>query len=154
MAVRTNSYGIRLIALLEGAKGAVVFLTGFGLLGFIHRDLHAAAVRLVELLHVNPARQSAALFIDAVSHVTNHQLQLFAVIALGYSLLRFAEAWGLWRRRWWAEWFGLVSGGAYLPLELLELYREVTWPRMTLFLVNLAVVAYLAFFVHQRRREH
>lgn len=154
MAARTHFDGIRMVACIEGAKGAVVFLTGFGLLGFIHHDLHAAAVRLVELLHVNPARHSAALFIDAVSRVTDHQLQLLAAGALGYSLLRFAEAWGLWRRRRWAEWFGLVSGGAYLPLEIVELYREVTWPRLSLFLVNLAVVAYLAFVVRQRKRVH
>jgi len=36
-----------------------------------------------------------------------------AISALLYSVVRFIEAYGLWLLRPWAEWFGLLTGGAW-----------------------------------------
>ena len=61
-----------------------------------------------------------------------------------YALVRFVEAWGLWRRQAWAEWFGILSGSIYLPLEIFELSRGITSVRLTVLLINLAIVAWLS----------
>ena len=58
-----------------------------------------------------------------------------------YSTARFVEAYGLWRRRSWAEWFAVISGGIYVPIELYELAESVTWPKLVALAVNGAVVA-------------
>ena len=74
-----------------------------------------------------------------------------AVGALAYSTLRFFEAYGLWRERAWAEWLALISGAIYLPFEIFELARRPDWVRLLIFLVNLAVVLYMAFLRWQAR---
>src|SRR2546426_10052227 len=96
--------GIRAIALFEAAKGAVVLLAGFGLLGLLNRDVQAMAERFVKFTHLNPASKYPHIFLDAASRVTNAQLWLLAVGAAAYSIVRGFEAYGLWKGRAWAEW--------------------------------------------------
>lgn len=145
--------GLRVVSIFEATKGLLVLLTGFGVLAYIHKDLHLAAERLVRHFHLNPASRYPRIFIDLANHVTDGQLWVMALSALLYSLVRFVEAYGLWRQRHWAEWFGLLTGGIYIPLELFEITRGVTWPKVTLLIVNAGIVGYLSFIVYQARQK-
>lgn len=148
--------GLRVVALFEATKGALVLSVGFGLLAFIHKDLHLAAEQLVRHIHLNPARHYPQIFIDAANHVTDSRLLAMAVAALLYSVVRFVEAYGLWRQRQWAEWFALFTGGIYIPVEFYENLRGVTWPRATVLTVNAAIVMYMAYVLYRsgQRRKH
>ena len=44
--------GLRLIALLEGAKGTLVLLAGFGVLGLMHGNAQRSAEQLVRHFHL------------------------------------------------------------------------------------------------------
>ncbi|HSE14301.1 MAG TPA: DUF2127 domain-containing protein, partial [Candidatus Deferrimicrobium sp.] len=109
-----------MVAVFEGAKGGLVLVTGLGLLAFIHRDLHNAAEEVVRHFHLNPAHHYPRIFLDAAARVTDTQLWLLAFSALLYVVVRFIEAFGLWHRKLWAQWFGVLSGGIYIPVELFE----------------------------------
>ncbi len=145
--------GLRIVAIFEAAKGLLVLLVGCGLLAFIHRDLHYAAEQLVRHSHLNPASRYPQIFIDLASNVSDVQLWVMALSAALYSFVRFAEAYGLWHQRQWAEWFGLLTGGMYIPIELFELIRRITWPRVTVLSVNAAIVAYLAYILYSRQNR-
>ena len=144
--------GLRIVSLLEAAKGLLVLLTGFGLLTFIHKDLHLAAEQLVRHLHLNPASPYPQIFIDVATHVSDGQLWVMAFSALLYSVVRFIEAFGLWLQRQWAEWFGVLSGGIYIPVEIFEIMHGVTWPKVTVLIVNVGIVGYLAYALYQERQ--
>lgn len=144
--------GLRIVAMFEAAKGIIVLLAGFGVLSFIHKDLHLAAMQLVRVLHFNPAKHYPSIFIDAADRVTDLQLWMLALSALVYSAVRLAEAYGLWKQLLWAEWFGLLSGAMYIPIEVFEVSRELSWPRITVLVVNVGVVAYLADNLSKSRR--
>lgn len=124
-------------------------MTGFGLLSFIHKDLHCAAVQLVEHLHFNPARHYPRIFIDLAERISDSQLWAMAFAALIYSIVRFVEAIGLWMGQKWAKWFGFLTGGIYIPVEIFEVTRNVTWPRVTILAVNIGVVSYLLFVLRK-----
>jgi uncharacterized membrane protein (DUF2068 family) len=145
--------GLTTVALFEGAKGLLVLLTGLGILSLVHHNLHQAAADLVRHLHMNPASHYPRIFIDAIGSATNSQLWYLAVGAFLYTLARFIEAWGLWRERRWAEWFGLLSGGIYIPVELYEVFRAATWPKMLLLSVNSLIVLYLLRVVIRSRHS-
>jgi uncharacterized membrane protein (DUF2068 family) len=81
--------------------------------------------------------------IDALNHLNDHTLRLLALAALLYSAMRFAEAYGLWRKRNWAEWFAILSGGVYLPVEIWELARHPSIVKAGLLATNAVVVGYL-----------
>jgi uncharacterized membrane protein (DUF2068 family) len=148
--------GLRIVALFEATKGLLVLLAGFGILAYIHKDLHLAVEQLVRHFHLNPANRYPQIFLDLADRVTDTQLWVLALSALCYSVVRFVEAYGLWFQRRWAEWFGLVAGGIYVPIEIFEVIRKVTWPRVSLLIINIGIVVYLSLILYQSKlnREH
>jgi uncharacterized membrane protein (DUF2068 family) len=135
--------GVRVVAVFEALKGALVLSAGLGLLSLVHHDLQAAAERLVRHSHLNPARRYPRVFIEAASHVKDPRLRSLAALAFLYAAVRFIEAYGLWRMRVWAEWFAIIAGSVYLPVEVYEIFRRATWTRGIVLLTNLLIVAYL-----------
>ena len=148
--------GLRVVSLFEATKGLMVLLAGSGLLAYLHKDLHLAAEQIVRHSHLNPASRYPRIFLDLADHATDGQLWVLAFSALLYAAVRFVEAYGLWRQKQWAEWFGLLTGGIYVPIEIFELTRGVTWPKAVVLTVNLSIAAYLSFVVYQsgQRRKH
>ena len=138
-----SRYGLRVVAGFEGAKGLIVLAAGLGLFHLIHKDVGDVAERLVRRLHLNVDSHYPRIFIDAADKLDDAHLRTLAMVALLYSLVRFAEGYGLWRDRRWAEWFGAISGGIYLPLEIYELWEKTTWLRFGVLAVNCIVVFYL-----------
>ena len=70
-----------------------------------------------------------------------------------YSVVRLVEAVGLWLRKSWAEWFAVLTGGMYIPIEIFEVVRGVTWPKVTVLVINLGVVSYLGFILIKNGRK-
>jgi uncharacterized membrane protein (DUF2068 family) len=143
--------GIRLVALVEAAKGAVLLLAGFGILALVHADVQAVAEALVGHLHLNPASRYPRIFIQLAGDLTDARLWLLAGFALTYAGMRFAEAYGLWWQRRWAEWLSVGSGALYMPFEVYELAEGVTALKLLTFTVNLLVVAYMGWVLFQAR---
>jgi uncharacterized membrane protein (DUF2068 family) len=137
--------GVRSIAVFEALKGLVILLAGFGLLHFVHRDLQAAAEELVRHSHLNPAHHYPRIFIEAASRTSSSRIRFLAALAFLYSSVRFVEAYGLWYLKGWAEWFAIISGSIYVPIEIYELAKHATVLRATVLIVNLVIVAYLAY---------
>lgn len=140
MSSSVQDASIRAVAFLEATKGAVVLLAAFGLLSLIHRDLRAVAAAFIEHLHLNPASRYPQIFLDAASRTSEPRLLVLAAGAAAYSLVRFVEAYGLFRQRAWAEVLAAASGAIYVPFEILELARQATWHGAALLVLNLAVV--------------
>ncbi len=136
---------IRAIATFELIKGLVVLLAGFGALSLVHRDVWDVAVSLLRLFHIKHRYHYSDVFLRVAQDITDRELILVALVAALYSTMRFIEAYGLWRKRAWAEWFAAASGALYLPFEINELFRRVTVFGVGLLVVNLAIVLYMLY---------
>ena len=136
---------LRAVASFELSKGLVVLAAGFGVLLLLHRDTSEIAQNLLRLLHISPDHRLSRLLMRSANRVTDKKLWTFAGVALIYSILRFVEAYGLWKARAWAEWIALVSGALYLPFEVVELIRRLSLFHLSLLIVNLAVVLYMVY---------
>ena len=151
MALKTKEHsgnvrrGVRSIAIFEASKGLLVLLVGFGLLHFLHHDVQSTAEELVRHAHLNPARHYPHIFIEAARHTNDSRLWFLATMAFVYSAARLVEAWGLWHIRTWAEWFAIVSGGIYVPIEIFEIVKRVTVLRVIVLAVNAFIVIYLIY---------
>src|SRR4051794_14159645 len=142
---RAGAVGLRTIAAFEAIKGLFVVAVGFGLLSLIHKDVGEAAEHIVHRLHMSPTRHVSRIFIEAAEKVTDTKLLAIAFGALAYSAVRFVEAYGLWNRRIWAEWFALLSGCLYLPWEIYEIIDHPTRFRWGILLMNVVIVVYMAW---------
>ncbi|HTC49417.1 MAG TPA: DUF2127 domain-containing protein [Candidatus Aquilonibacter sp.] len=138
---------LRLVAMFEFTKGIFVFLIGLSAILLVHKDAWVIAESLLALLHISTDRHSAQLFLDFADDITDARLWAAARLAFAYTILRFAEGYGLWKQRTWAEWFALGSGMLLIPLEVRELLRGVTMLRSAVFLGNLIVVFYMLYLL-------
>ncbi len=152
-----TSSGLRksldIVAAIEAAKGVIVLLAGFGLLGLLHRDLHALGEELVAQLHLNPARKYPRIFTDLMSSLNDTRLWSLAGMALLYSTIRLVEAYGLWKQKTWAEWLALAGGCIYLPIEVYEIYAKVTWVRVSALVFNLLIVLLMTRVLLQKQKN-
>src|SRR5450631_2419224 len=139
----SHARGLHIVALFEGAKGLLVLAAGFGLLSFLHKDIHEAAMQMVKHFNLNPASHYPRIFLDLTERVNDTRLWSMAIAAVMYSVVRMIEAVGLWKKKTWAEWFAVLTGGMYIPIELFEVARHVSWPKVTVLVINIAVVSYL-----------
>ncbi|HWH82730.1 MAG TPA: DUF2127 domain-containing protein [Burkholderiaceae bacterium] len=143
---------LRAVALMEAVKGLIVFGAGFGLLALVHRDVRHIAESLVTRLHIDPEQHYAGIFLDVASRVTDARLWGFAALALLYTALRWAEAYGLWFGRRWAAWLGAASGAIYVPAEIYELLQKPSAIKVATLVFNVAVVAYLIWTLRRSAR--
>jgi len=137
--------GIRTVALFEAFKGIIVLLAGFALLRLVHGELQLIADHIVSHLHMNPARHNPHIFLDAIARISDSRIRYFAALAFLYSVVRFIEAYGLWYFKTWAEWFAIISGGIYIPIEIIGLFRHATIIKGSVFIINLFIVLYLIY---------
>lgn len=143
--LRSAAAGLRAVATLEALKGLLVILLEFGLLTLIHKDATEMAEHLVQHLHLSPERHLGHAIIHAASTLTDTRLWAIAAGGLVYSIVRFVEAYGLWNRRVWAEWFALLSGALYLPWEFYELAEKATPVRAIILAANVVIVLYMLY---------
>jgi len=151
---RTQRRMLRAVAAFELVKGIFVVLMGVCALVLVHKDVWLLAESLLALLHINTDSRWALWFLDFADSVTDARLWAAARIAFAYAVLRFTEAYGLWKGRTWAEWVALVSGSLLLPLEVRELLRGVTVLRAVLLAGNLAVVLYMLYVIQANRKRN
>ena len=148
---RARLQALRSIALLELVKGIVVLGAAVSLYWIDPSDVAGA---FLNYLHISPDRHFAHMLFRLADRLSNVKLWHVVVVASIYSGLRFAEAFGLWRARAWAEWVALVSGAIYLPYEINRLAHRVSLLHVSIFLVNLAVVAFMFYLrVYVPRKE-
>ena len=86
------------------------------------------------------ARRAGDRRLFAVS-ITN--LYLVAAAAAAYAALEGTEAVGLWLGRRWAEYLTLVATAVFVPYEILELTRSISWLKLLTLVINLLIVIYL-----------
>ena len=144
---------LRTIAVFEAVKGATALAASLGLLSLLHQDLHRLAVELIERFGLIPGEHYPAIILHYADVLADANLRSLVLLAAGYVVLRFCEAYGLWLQRAWGQWLGALSGALYVPFELRHLVHRPTVVSAMVLAINVLVVAYLAFELWRGRRN-
>lgn len=84
-------------------------------------------------------------YLVMLMNLSPRRMQALGVVALLYAMLYVIEGIGLWHQSKWAEYLTIIATATFIPLEVYELYRRLTFPRAGALLVNVAVVIYLIY---------
>lgn len=139
---RHRLQALRTVALMEFAKGVAVLAAAISLYWVDPTDVVGA---FLDFLHVSPDHHLAQVLLRSADVLSNASMWMVILIACVYSGLRFAEAFGLWWERAWAEWIALISGAMYIPFEAFRVAHIVSLLHVGILTVNLAVVAYMFY---------
>lgn len=142
---------LRAIAVFEALKGAGALAASLGFFSLLHHDLHQIAVALISHFGLDPDGRYPSIVLHYADLLANQSLRNLVLLASGYVVLRFAEAYGLWFARPWGEWLGALSGALYVPFELRHLLHSPTALSAAVLLGNVLVVGYLAWELARRR---
>jgi uncharacterized membrane protein (DUF2068 family) len=137
-----NAAGLRAVAILEATKGILVVALAIAIIA-LRGHLEDYTEDLLYHLHIDFDRRFAHVMLDAASKLTGTRMLTIGLISSAYATVRFIEAWGLWHRRVWAEWFALVSGTMYLPWEIMNVVERATWLHVGLLATNVAIIIYM-----------
>ena len=134
--------GLRTVAVFEALKGVLAVALAITLIAVRDR-IEDLAEELIYHLHIGFDHKWAQALLHGASDLSDMRIWTVMAVALAYAAVRFVEAWGLWYRRVWAEWFALLSGSLYLPIEIVKVVQHRNWLTVLVFVINLAIVLYM-----------
>jgi uncharacterized membrane protein (DUF2068 family) len=144
---------LRLIAAFKLFKGLVLFAVGIGAVRLLHKDLAFEVERWADIFRVDPHNHYFHLLLQKFSILDDRTLKEFSVGTFFYSALLLTEGTGLYLGKRWAEYFTIIVTSSFIPLEVYELSKHVSWPRLILLLLNGVVVVYLVIGVCSNRKN-
>jgi|HubBroStandDraft_6_1064221.scaffolds.fasta_scaffold734858_1 uncharacterized membrane protein (DUF2068 family) len=143
--------GLLLIGLFKLGKSILFFCLGFGAIHLLHKDLGDEVMRLATALKFDPESRFVSLLLDKVDLIDAHRLREISLATFGYSAVALTEGVGLLLEKVWAEYLTLILTISFLPWELYELARRPSWFRLSLLLINLAVLGYLVWLLRRKK---
>ncbi|HEX4036712.1 MAG TPA: DUF2127 domain-containing protein [Acidobacteriaceae bacterium] len=141
------------IGVFKLLQALLFFLLGIGAVRLLHRDLMDVADHFILAMRFNPEGHLVNLFLDKVALIDPHRLKQISAAIFVIAGLDIIEGTGLVMKQAWAEFVTLILTASFLPVELFQMLRHLTWIRIGLFVINFAVVAYLLYYVKLRMQE-
>jgi uncharacterized membrane protein (DUF2068 family) len=143
--------GLLLIGLFKLAKAIFFFCIGVGAIHLLHKDLEDEVMRLAVRFKFDPESRFVSPLLDKIDLIDAHRLREISVATFAYSALALTEGVGLLLEKVWAEYLTLILTVSFLPWELYELARRPDWFRLSLLLINLAVLGYLVWLLRRKK---
>ncbi len=143
-----------LIAAFKLAQALLFFALGVGALRLLHKDVGDLLEQLAYHMRFNPESRLVNFILEKASLVDDRLLRRIGEVGFIYAGLDLIEGTGLYLEKVWAEYLTLAITASFLPLEIFEVFRRLTWIRVSLLAVNALVLLYLLKLVVERGRRH
>jgi uncharacterized membrane protein (DUF2068 family) len=146
-----DRYILRLIALDRLLHFVVLAVLAVALLLFAHDRamLNADFTRIVKDLQgglggpVNNSNHGIVHDLRVLFSFSITNLYLLAAGVAAYAVLEGTEAVGLWLGRRWAEYLTFVATVVFVPIEIRELTKGISWLKLLTLVINVLIVIYL-----------
>ena len=146
-----DRYVLRLIALDRVLHFLVLTSLAVALLLFARNRamLNADFTRILKDLQgglggpVNNSSHGVVHDLQRLFAVSLKNLYLVAAAAAAYAALEGTEAIGLWLSRRWAEYLTFIATVVFVPYEIYELTKSISWLKLLTLAINLLIVIYL-----------
>jgi len=134
-------------------KGLLLLVVGFGALHLLHKDIEDVTAAWATHLHLDAGNRYVDAALGKLLSLDDRKLKAISAGTFFYAALLSTEGTGLLLRKRWAEYFTIIVTGSFIPLELYELVRRVTVPRVVFLVINVAVVWYLVVVLRRHKGE-
>ena len=142
---------MRLIAIFKLFKGLVLLAVGIGAVKLLHKDVAFEVERWADIFRVDPHNRYLYHLLDRFSGLNDRKLKELSIGTFFYAALLLTEGTGLLLAKRWAEYFTIIVTSSFIPLEIYELVRRVSAPKLIVLLLNIAIVIYLVIEVRRKK---
>ena len=139
---RHNKYLV-LIAVYKLLQALLFAGVGVGALRLLHKDVGDVLSDLAANLRFNPESRFVNFILDQASLIDDPLLRRIGAVAFSYAAISLVEGIGLYLEKAWAEFLTLIITASFLPWEIFEIVKHLTWVRVALLVINLLVFLYL-----------
>ena len=144
---------VKAVALFEAFKGLAALLGLMGLLSLLHHDLHGLAAEMIGHFGLSPQSRYPDILLTWVDKLIGTPTHTLVLLGCAYVAVRWVEAWGLWHDKIWGEWFGALTSGIYIPLEIRHIMIARHWQGVAVLVLNIALMLVLFWRIYDRKRE-
>jgi uncharacterized membrane protein (DUF2068 family) len=141
---------LRMIAVFKFFKAASLIVLGIAAFRLLHQDLGGVLEHWIMALRLDPGQHFLDVALAKASNVSPAQIKNIGVGSFIYAALFLSEGTGLWLRKRWGEWLTVIITGSLVPIEIYEIYRHPSWPKVVVFALNAAIVVYLIYHMRSR----
>jgi uncharacterized membrane protein (DUF2068 family) len=149
---RHNGF-LLLIAVYKFCHALLFFAIGFGVHRLLHKDIADQIELLARHLRFNPESRLVNFILEKASLINDPVLRRIGFVVDCYATVTLIEGIGLYLEKAWGEFLTLAITASFLPWEIFEIVRRVTWIRVGLLTINILVFVYLLRLVIDRARH-
>lgn len=142
-----------LISIDKFLHAALFVIIGIGARRLLHKDVADEISLLADHLHFDPESRLVNFVLEKASLLNDPALRRIGLVAFSYAAVSFAEGIGLYLERAWGEFLTLAITASFLPWEVFEILRRITWVRVGLLTINVLIFVYLLRIVFDRARH-
>lgn len=142
--MKKNEAFLKIIIVEKFTLGIIATLLSFGVISLINKDMEEFANELVAFFNLDMDNRYIEVLIDKIGMIENGMIIGVSIGMVSYAALNLSMAYGLHKRRRWAEWLTVIATSLLIPLEAYEIIQEQTIIRIGILILNVAIVYYLA----------
>ncbi len=150
---RHHNKWLLLIAADKFFHALLFVIIGIGARRLLHKDVADQLSILADHLHFDPESRLVNFVLEKASLVNDPALRRIGLVAFSYAAISLAEGIGLYLEKAWGEFLTLAITASFLPWEVFEIFRRLTWIRVGLLTINFLIFLYLVQLVVDRARH-
>lgn len=150
---KERHWTMQVIAVTKFLKGILLLVVAVKLLTLINRDVAEWALDFVHRHGIDAENRYVHAMLEKLAGVNKNQMMAMSGGAFLYSGLQLTEGIGLWLEKRWAEYLTVIATSLLIPIEIYEMFEKFTWVRLTIFVVNIFIVWYLATRLRDEKKE-
>jgi uncharacterized membrane protein (DUF2068 family) len=136
-----RSTGLKAIVAYKGLAACTLIATS--LVSALSIKYYDVLTTIAQTYLANEEYAISHWVLQTLLHLQPQDLHLIAWLSGIYAIVLGTATAGLWYGKPWASVMMLTMAGAPLPIEFYEVLQSLSWERMVILLLNLAVVSYL-----------
>ncbi len=140
-----------LIAVAVLIKSLLALATAFGLELWGAQRMHDWIGMEIERYNLNPDH---GFFAELMHRTSEGSVHVAALLLVVYALLHGVEAWGLWKDKAWASWFGAIGASLYFSVTGFAVWNSPNWITIAIFAINIGVVWVLVWNIRALRARN
>ncbi len=149
---RHGPVGFRIIGAFKLVGAILLFGAGIGVYKLAGRDVSETLEEMAATYRLDPHSHFFHAAISWVSGIDRAKLRAIGVGTFFYAMLYAAEGIGLVLEKAWGGYLTVVVTGALIPLEVWEVVHKPEPKRITVLVVNVAILIYVIWKLIQERR--